>query len=697
VNRWIVNIYRRLDELQQRRFFRIAATVVALALCGAFFGSLLSKSYSLQNQRSAIIMALFGKTTANNDEAALSLKNQGEIFLNGRRYGGTDELRNPRLPLFDEQGYITNVYWVTERMLADQRPSWAPDWLLDQPSVGWMVCIIVVAWLLLIIWLNLTIPFLITAALTALPVLAAHALDAQHWELAFAGIGLLTFTFLLLTRAALALLFPSNQVLAVAHTVVKEASRRGLSLFFIITLLVVLPLLPMALDSGSPLRYRIQSYMSWSLGLTFAMAAVMTLFFACATVSFEIRDRQIWQLMTKPLARFNYLAGKWLGVMIVNLILLTVAGISIFTFVQYLRQLPVAPGQVGDLDALAVRDEVLTARLAKRPDYLQLSPEQIRARIEQRAQADPKYSQEDKLPLGLRQAWEREARQEFSLGQRTVPPLMPRLYNFSGLKAARQLNSTLTLRYRFHILRDDEHKTFPARFVFLDSANTDSARVLAERPSEYVPTMTHSFPIDANLIQDDGTLHIGIVNMHDPGQRVHGLVSAINFEEKDFEILYKVDTFESNFVRAMITQWIKLSFLAALGIGCATFLSFPVACLLSFTIFVAGILGPFLATSLEYYGWAETETAKMDWSNINLVLLWLFEKSTAAIARTIVFFFSSFGEYRPTQNLVEGRLIPWSAVGYGILKLGLIWSGVAMAIGFLVLRRRELATYSGHG
>jgi hypothetical protein len=175
------------------------------------------------------------------------------------------------------------------------------------------------------------------------------------------------------------------------------------------------------------------------------------------------------------------------------------------------------------------------------------------------------------------------------------------------------------------------------------------------------------------------------------------MVSALNFEEKDFEILYKVDTFESNFVRAMITQWLKLSFLAALGIACATFLSFPVACLLSFTIFISGMLGPFLASSLEYYGWAETEASKMDWTNINLVLLWIFEKSTAAIAETIVFFFSSFGEYRPTQNLVEGRLIPWSAVGYGFLKLGLLWSGLAMAIGFLVLRRRELAIYSGQG
>src|SRR5262245_23671165 len=158
--------------------------------------------------------------------------------------------------------------------------------------------------------------------------------------LAFAGIGLLTFTFVLLSRAALVVLFPANQVLAVAHTVVKEASRRGISLVFIVLLLVALPLLPMALDPDAPLRYRIQTFISLSMGLTFAVAAVMTLFFSCASVAFEIRDRQIWHLMTKPLARLNYLLGKWIGVVMVNLIILAVASVSTFTFIQYLRALP---------------------------------------------------------------------------------------------------------------------------------------------------------------------------------------------------------------------------------------------------------------------------------------------------------------------------------------------------------------------
>ena len=46
----------------------------------------------------------------------------------------------------------------------------------------------------------------------------------------------------------------------------------------------------------------------------------MTLFLSCATVAFEIRERQIWQLMTKPVHRINYLLGKWVGVATLNVI-----------------------------------------------------------------------------------------------------------------------------------------------------------------------------------------------------------------------------------------------------------------------------------------------------------------------------------------------------------------------------------------
>ena len=115
------------------------------------------------------------------------------------------------------------------------------------------------------------------------------------------------------------------------------------------------------------------------------------------------------------------------------------------------------------------------------------------------------------------------------------------------------------------------------------------------------------------------------------------------------------------------------------------------ACLFSFTIFIAASLGPFLAFSLEEY----YPTA--DRSNLGLVILWLFQSAVRFLAQEMVFALGAFGEHRPTQRLIEGRLIEWMSVLGGFVRLGVIWSGLALGLGYAVIRNRQLAIYSGQG
>lgn len=681
------NIYRRLDLLQNRFGFRVVASVVALLLCAGIFGSMLVTTYSLSSQQGALVTALTGQNINRGDEHASSLRATGTVTVGGRTYGGEQFLNAPT-PLFDQEGNIIAPSMLAEAMLASQRPQWIPNWMLEQTGTTWMLAILATAWLMAIIWLGITLPFLLTIVGTSAPVLLCMVLDKRGGMLAFAGIGLLTFTFVLLTRLMLLALNRPWQMLAVAHTVVKEASRTRLSLVFIVILLIALPLLPLWLDPASPLRFRVQTFIARSMGLTFMVAACMTLFLSCATVAFEIRDRQIWQLMTKPVQRFHYLMGKWVGVMAVNLILLVVSGVSIFTFVQYLRNLPPPmTGTPGVLDSLAVRDEVLTARAVARPDFPRLTPDEVRMRIDELIRNDPELSQRESIPLSLRMKYEEDLQKVFGSRQRSVAPGNYNEYTFTGLGAAKRLNSTMTLRYRFHILRNDEHQTFPALFVFNGDRST-------ERHVQYVPTMSHSFPLGPGLIKDDGTLTVWIVNLYQPTAEQRGL-GSLNFDETDFEIMYKVANFEGNFLRAVLVSWIKLAFLAAIGVCASTFLSFPVACLLSFTVFIAGMLGPFLAEALEWF--YPPETKDMDWSNIGLVIYWAVHWITRVIALALTWLLSAFGEYRPTNDLVEGKVIPWYQVGMGLLRIGILWTGISLSIGWLVLRRRQLAIYSGQG
>ncbi len=680
----ILRVYRRLDALQRARAFKLAATVAVLVLAGAVFGPLVSVSNDLRAQRVVLERELAGQSLPARDEHAVSLSETGSVTVGGHVYGG--EQFRARAPLyFDEQGVLVAAGRLIDDLLERERPRWAPEFLVEAPRTTWTVAAVVTAWLLLVVWIELTAPFVLVTACTAAAMETCWLLGRESAMLAFAGMGLLTFTFVLLTRAVLILFSSRHQALAVAHTVVKEATRSRISLFFVVVLLVVLPLLPLWLDPQDPLRYRIQTFISRSLGVTYVLAAVMTLFLSAGTVAFEIRDRQIWQLVSKPLSRFNYLAGKWLGVASVNLVILLVAGVSIFAYTKHLSRLPVAPGLPGALDRLAVRDEVLTARVGAAPLYQELDAEQLRARVEQAIRRDPeKAVRAGEITRAEKNQMAREIQEAHLNAQRSIPPGEGRTYVFPGLGPARGLQSTLTLRYRFHILRDDEHARFPVAFVFggLDEP--------FER--EYIPTVTHVLPVGADLIRDDGTLEVTVVNAyrHPEGERGSG---ELNFEPGDLEVLYRAGSFEGNFLRAVLMTWVKLAFLAILGIACSTLLSFPVACLFSFTVFAAATLGPFLALSLrEYY-----PPEPRDWGNAAQVIYFLGKSAIRLIAQCLVFMLHRFGEYRPTASLVEGRLIAWSTVAGGALWLGAVWSGICLAFGYLVLRRRELAIYSGHG
>jgi hypothetical protein len=675
-------LYRALNALQHGLVFRIVASLLALILVGAVFGPLLSSNTALATQSRALRDVLADAN--NNDTLGVieRLVRDGTIEAGGRTYGDAD-FAIRAATFIDSDGTIARTDALIYELLQDQIPAWAPTWLLGQRGATIQLAFVITVLSLLIIWIGLTIQYLLTAVLTLIPVTICWMLGSLEGILFFSGVGMLAFTFVLLMRTLLLVLSSRVQLLAVAHTVVKEASRTKISLVFIVIIIVALPFFPFIGDAEDPLRFRIQGFIASSLRFTLFMAAILTLFLACSTVAFEIRDRQIWQLMTKPVNRFQYLIGKWIGIVCINLVLLIVSSMSVYLYVQYMRTLPARSFD----DRVAVDSEILAARLAADPTYSQLDEQQLRDAVNLAIENDPELRQIEDIPLVVVRQKADDIRMIFNARQRSVPPGTPREFIFRNLQNAPKLGDVMNLRYRFHILDDSEHEEFPATFIFNDDPDAVDNRL-------YVPTVAHSLPMTTDFVRPDGTLKLTIINeiRAMPGRPDYG---SLNWEEGDLQILYNVSTFEWNFLRAMLLSWVKLAALAAIGIACATFLSFPVACLLAFTIAAAGLIAPYLATSLELYG--PIPASAVDWSNFGMVVTFLFESLIEGIAKLIVFVVGGFGALRPTQALVEGRLITWGDVFWNIFRLGLLWSALSLIVGYLVMRSRELAVYSGQG
>ena len=105
--------------------------------------------------------------------------------------------------------------------------------------------------------------------------------------------------------------------------------------------------------------------------------------------------------------------GKWLGLMLLNFVLLLIGGLSIFSFTEYLRTRPTAD----PLDAVAVSDEVLTARVGVRPIFNSMSMEQLRQRVD--SEIDNNSILKDEIATGekrmndVRRQLARQVRREF--------------------------------------------------------------------------------------------------------------------------------------------------------------------------------------------------------------------------------------------------------------------------------------------
>jgi ABC-type transport system involved in multi-copper enzyme maturation permease subunit len=156
-------------------------------------------------------------------------------------------------------------------------------------------------------------------------------------------------------------------VRAVAWQTFRQCARMKLAGAFIALLALTLIVLPLG-KSGKPLSDVTQSYLEDSIYWTAILLSVVTVFLAVGVVSGDVRTRQIFSVASKPLARWQYILGRWLGVVLLDALLLAVAAATIYGTAQYLRYRPA----VSAADRRELESEVFAARERISPEPLPL-------------------------------------------------------------------------------------------------------------------------------------------------------------------------------------------------------------------------------------------------------------------------------------------------------------------------------------
>ena len=651
------------------------------------------------------------------DAAALELTEKGTVTFEGRVVG-SESIARQMASLYGVAGDLERFAEVTSLLLGFARPEWLPTPFADEPWLVLGAAALLLAIVNFAVFSGLAGPLVGVTVLCAAIALPLTFLGSPSLAISLAAVPLGLLAFAIVIRGALAALDLASPVFAIACGVVREAMRLRIAIAFAAIAIVAIPLFPQWIDPQTPLRYQVQTFLARSMDTMYVVCAFLTVFLGCATVAFEIRDRQAWLTLTKPVSRFSYLLGKWLGLVVLNGCILLVATLAMFAFLVQIRARPAQDM----FDALAVRDEVLVARVGTRPEYEPLPPAELQEAVNERLRADLNAQADlrdgTRTEIEIKKQFARDIAGDYLKQLRSIPPGASREYRFSGLippKARKDARSdegkdaasdaagataesdrptegddsneaNLTLRYKFYSGSSDPHATYPVIFILGDG----DRQTWIDR--QIVAAQSNALAVPASTVADDGTLVIRVLNAQvnpnpAPGEPefLPGRTS-IAFDIDGLELLHRVGDFGPNLVRAQCVNLLKLSFLGMLAVSLASFLSFPVACLVVFTIFAAGSIAPYLATSVEEYR-IRTESQALK----------AFEAFIKAIAGGVEFSVRSFGEASANGPLVEGRLVSLGLVLRTFALIGIAWSGVVLVLSLVVFRRKEIAIYSGQG
>lgn len=472
-----------------------------------------------------------------------------------------------------------------------------------------------------------------------------------------------------------------RRIWAVARTMIAEAVRMKIALVLLIILVAVIPLGPFIWEGDGTLKGRVQTFLTYSITLVFVLLSIMTVFVSCQSLSSEVAERQIYTIASKPIPRWQFMLGKWLGVCALNAALLSFCGVSIYVFTMYLSRLSLGgrTPRAEMQDKYALRYEVLVAREGIIPPVPDLS-DVVNQRFEDLAKANrlPEEVRRPEHMEKLKQDFYREARQEW----RSVPPGEMKTWVFENVRLHPGCEY-IHLRYKMRATPLPPMMRVDCVWLIGDPVKTGRTPI----PRSDAVDEWHYFPISSNVVGDDGTLRVTFVNrdISDLNQAVYSreYKSTVMFEEPDgLEILYEVASFESNFFRSMLMIFVWLMPLAALGLLAGSFLSFSVGALLCSSILIASALSSFVWESL--YWVRERPNPQQDPLDY---FSWIFRPFIHLVIKIV----PTLEDYRPIDRLADGRVIPWSMVLQAFAILVLVQAVIYLVVSIVIFTKRELA------
>jgi hypothetical protein len=451
-----------------------------------------------------------------------------------------------------------------------------------------------------------------------------------------------------------------SSIWAVAKNTITQALRLKVAVVVIVLLLILLPLMGVVMGGDGTLKGKLQTFISYGLSLTSIMLCLMTIVISTFTLSDDIKRRHIFLIATKPIARHKILLGKFLGVMILNTILLTVFASIIWGLTLYIPRIAKASPE----EIALVNRQFYIARqsLEVTVDYTQFI--KVAEAKYERLQREGGLAKDVSKNTAIR-----EYAIEAAKASESVAPGANKIWEFEDIRL-KEGTQSLFVQYKFNAT-----STGPDDMVYAIWQVGDLRQENQAEPGKwktnihtlkgYVKDRTFTeFEAPAIVVAEDGHLSLRFINIFENGSMI---------TPQDVKVLYKAGSFNGNFLRANFVILSRLTFLAALGISLTTWLSFPVAILICMVVFVVGTVNGFVFESLE----ALSTQAQILYMFTIKPILWLFPQFD--------------GEANPSSYLVSANLLSWLQVAKIFVVTAILKPILLLGVSMLIFARRELA------
>jgi hypothetical protein len=522
---------------------------------------------------------------------------------------------------------------------------------------------------------------LLAAALAAMRG-APAAVAAVSGSLAMAvgyGAGLPAIRRLLARRSGIA---------GVAGAVVDEAVRMRSTLVLVLLMAACVPTMPLLLDPSERLAYRVQFLISWTLGAGSLFLCLLAACLACGSVCGDIASGRIQMTLAKPLHRWEYLAGKWLGIVLYGLLLVVLMGIGGYTLVRMLAAGPA----IDAADRAAVVGQVLVARRSVPPGPADPAAYDvaIEAAIAQLEADEPDAFRGD--PAAARE----RVRRDYDRQWHTVTRDMVSTFVFPGVGTG-GTTANVQLQMEPRVTNVDVDLADVRFAVWLNDRPWPLAGV--EPREQTLPSRArHVFDLPADLVATANDLKVRIANRNlvPPGET---RPTAITFPPGDGLVVFvHTGSFEANYVRCLLIIWLKYAFVAAVGVAAGAMFDLPSAILATLVIYAAAVGSDFFREALGAYNVAGTTAWGRVAERMSLALGSLregrgyeaFRMLLGFVTEGVLWLLPSFASDGAISRLATGITIPASVVATRTLLFGVLYPLLAGALGWLVLDRRDL-------